>query len=76
MFEIHGHPINCNQKDLDWIKEQLDKNPYKARNLGIMDRYTEIYSQHECEVFEEGKYRREANDRLRVHIQRLLELQK
>lgn len=76
MFEIYGHPINCNPKDIDWIKEQLDKNPYKARNLGIMDKYTEIYSQGKCPVFDEGKCRREANRRLREHIGKILELQK
>ena len=76
MIEIYGHPIKCHEHDYEWVKEQLNRNPYKARNLGIMDNYSKVYSAFNCPIFEQGKCRREANRRLLTHINKLVGLQK
>lgn len=76
-MEIYGIKIKCFPEDLSWIKSQIDKVPNKHLVNGIISKYSEVYGSASPDDLQQlGAARRNANSRLRIYVQKLLESQK
>lgn len=75
-MQIYGTNVKCSEDDVEWITLMIGKLPYKQLMVGVLNKYSEVYSSAENGTLQQqGAARRNANSRLRVYVKSLLEAQ-
>lgn len=73
-MQIYGNSIKCDPDDIGWITETVGKIPHKQLMIGVINKYSSVYSSAEGGTLrQQGAARRQANTRLRVYVKSLLE---
>ena len=46
-MQIYGNKVNCDEDDLNWITETVGKIPHKQLMIGVLNKYSTVYSSAE-----------------------------